>query len=665
MKLIHLLVIFFNLIALFLLSSGAKADEIFDPETFISITAKPEPSQALTSPQPVTVIKGRDLEQKRGQTVTDAIKDAPGVSAYTTGTGVSKPVIRGLTSQRVLLVSDGVRQEFQQWGDEHSALIDPLSVDRIEILRGPNSLLYGSDALGGVISFSRAPLPNMEDDAPKLAGKTQLEYFSNNKQWAGGVSLFGASGPIGYRFGVSGRDGDNFRTPDGEVFNSAAKDGNGSGTIGIRKDWGHIDANYTLVDQKVELPEGDSTETPYQKLKNNQASVHAAFPMGQGGFEALIAHQKNEREEFESSDAEESILNFITETNSLDLKAHHAPIGGFKGTFGLTHSNQDLESDKEEQLIPSFESKSLGAFLFEELSVKSLTFTAGIRGDRQQLDIKENSVLSVAAQEKNYSQITGALGAAWRVSEPLAFVVNVGRGYRTPTAFELFSNGEHEGTGRFEVGNAELKPERSLNTDVGVRYTANQIRGEIAVFRNKVSKFIYVEPTGATFDDPDTIEIEDTPIFDYTQADATLTGGEIALEAWATPWLAFNTGYDLVRGKNDATGDQLPLIPADRFKAGVKFLWGRSYFGAGAHVVRRQHRIDPNETATSGYTLWDTNAGTRIPLGDTFLSLDLSVENLGDKEYFDHLSRNKTVGILNPGRSVTIKASLPFGIVSR
>jgi len=643
-------------------------EESLESDTVITIIAKPQPSQALTSPQSVTVIDGRKLEQVRGQTAIDAIKDAPGVAAFTTGAGISKPVVRGLTSQRVLLVSDGVRQEFQQWGDEHAPQIDPFNVERVEVLRGPNSLLYGSDALGGVVAFSRPPLPDASKGASKLDGKVDANYFSNNQQSAGGLSLFGASGPFGYRFSVSGRDGDNYETPKAEVPNSAIKDFNGHGALGIRKDWGEFQVNYGHVDQKVELPEEDPIATPRQELVDDQVSLHAAVPVGGGKIEAIGAYQKNEREEFEEENAPEAILNFITKTTSLDLKAHHAPIGPLKGTVGFSANNQDLKSDKEEQLIPSYDSRVLGGYLYEELSVDEFTFSAGVRGDTQKLDIEENAVLSVAAQTKKYNQVTGAAGAVWHAAEPLAFAVNVGRGFRSPTPFELFSNGEHEGTGRFEVGDPDLKPERSLNVDVATRYSTKRIKGEFAVFRNKISRFIFIQPTGGTFVDPDTGDT--LPIFAYTQADATLTGGELSVEAMVTDWLVLNAGYDVVRGKNDQTDNDLPLIPADRFRGGVKLqcrrlgsIFERPYIAAGAKVYKEQDRVDPNETVTPGYTLWDMSAGTEIKVADSHLNLDIGVENLGDKEYFDHLSRNKTVGILSPGRNIYVKASLPFGVV--
>lgn len=648
--------------------------DTLESDSVITITAKPYASEALTSPQSVTVIEGRKLEQLRGQTVGDAIKDAPGVSSYSTGPGISKPVIRGLTSQRVLIVEDGVRKEFQQWGDEHGPQIDPMNVERVEILRGPNSLLYGSDALGGVIAFSRAELPDSSQGAPKLAGKASFDYFSNNKQSAGALSLFGASGPVGYRFGVSGRDTDNFKTPIAEVPNTAASDLNGNGALGLKGDWGNVDVDYGHVKQKVQLAEDDPLATPHQRLSDDHVTLHANVPVGSAKFEAIGGFQKSRREEFESSDATEQALNLLTKTSTLEFKAHHAPLGPVKGTIGVSAVDQDFETLGLEPLVPSYEQKALGGYIYEELPVGKLTFNAGLRGDTQKYDIEENTDLAVAAQTRKYNQTTGAIGAVWHAAEPLAFALNVGRGYRAPVPFELFVHGEHEGTGRFEIGDANLKPEKSTNIDLATRVSTKRIKGEVAVFRNKISDYIFAQPLDPALP-PDAANDDGfgahvLPEFQVVQADAILTGGEISLEALATEWLVLSAGYDVVRGKNDQTDQDLPLIPADRFRGGVKFqckkmggVFDRSYIGAGARVYRKQDRIDPNETVTPGYTLWDMTAGTEIKVADSHLSLDIGVENLGDKEYVDHLSRNKTIGILNPGRNIFVKASMPFGIV--
>jgi iron complex outermembrane receptor protein len=256
----------------------------------------------------------------------------------------------------------------------------------------------------------------------------------------------------------------------------------------------------------------------------------------------------------------------------------------------------------------------------------------------------------------------------------LAFALNVGQGYRAPVPFELFVHGEHEGTGRFEIGDPNLKPEKSTNVDLATRVSTKRIKGEVAVFRNKITDYIFAQPLDPALP-PDPANDDGSgghilPEFQNVQANAVLTGGEISVEGLVTDWLVLNAGYDVVRGKNDQTDQDLPLIPADRFKAGVRFqskqmggVFDRSYIGGGARVYRKQDRVDPNETVTPGYTLWDVSAGTEIKVADSHLNLDIGVENLGDKEYVDHLSRNKTIGILNPGRNIFVKASMPFGIV--
>jgi iron complex outermembrane receptor protein len=417
------------------------------------------------------------------------------------------------------------------------------------------------------------------------------------------------------------------------------------------------------------LAEEDPLETPHQRLSDDHVTLHANIPVGTAKFEAIGGFQKSRREEFESADTPEGeqALNLLTKTSTLDLKAHHPALGLLKGTIGVSAVDQDFETLGLEALIPSYQQKALGGYIYEELPIGKLTFNAGLRGDTQKYDIEENTDLAIEAQTRKYNQTTGAVGAVWHAAEPLAFAVNVGRGYRAPVPFELFVHGEHEGTGRFEIGDPNLKPEKSTNVDLATRYASKRIKGEVAVFRNKISDYIFAQPLGTT-SDPDNVDL--LPEFQMTQANAILTGGEISLEALATEWLVLNAAYDVVRGKNDQTDEDLPLIPADRFKAGVRFqtkqlgsLFDRSYIGGGARVYRKQDRVDPNETVTPGYTLWDVSAGTEIKVAESHLNLDIGIENIGDKEYVDHLSRNKNVGILNPGRNIFVKASMPFGLV--
>ncbi|MGH7456730.1 MAG: TonB-dependent receptor, partial [bacterium] len=226
-----------------------------------------------------------------------------------------------------------------------------------------------------------------------------------------------------------------------------------------------------------------------------------------------------------------------------------------------------------------------------------------------------------------------------------------------------FVNGVHEGTVRYDIGDSTLKPEASLNLDLSVRYATARVQGEITGFHNRINRFIFASPTG---------EIEPVSGFDkyqLKQADATLLGAELSLQAQAATWLILEGGANFVRGTNDKTEQPLPLIPANRFKLGAritKAAWGKlanPYVAVSTKMVNAQNRIEVFETKTNGYTLFDVGIGAEIPLGPDKINFDFAVENLFDKAYRDHLSRYKEYA-LNPGRTITLKASLPFTVVN-
>jgi iron complex outermembrane recepter protein len=630
----------------------------------VTVTATPQPTDALTTPQAVSVLEGAQLNQLRGQTVIQSLAKSPGVSLYTTGAGIAKPVIRGLTSQRVLVVTDGVRQEGQQWGDEHGPEIDAFDVDRIEVVRGPNSVLYGSDALGGVINIIKAEIPSASAGAPQLGGNFLLNGFSNNNQGAGALSLYGASGIWGYRANLSLRDGSDIRTPDGKLFNSGGNEHNGSGMLGVQGNWGSVSTDYSRFNEKLQIhedPAEDPEATPFQKIQHDKVHLHADFPFPALRLEVNGGWQQNHRREFEEKDAIDPSLNLVLKTTSLEVKAHHQPLGSTFGTIGLSLLHQKNETLGEEKLIPAYTTTNVAGFIYEETHIQALNLSAGLRYDTRNLEVTANEDLGVTAQTRDYHAVTGTAGAVWRVAEPLAFALNVGRGWRSPVAYELFVNGVHEGTVRFDIGDSTLQPETSLNFDLSARFATARVQGEITGFHNRINRFIFASPTGGV--DPES----GFDKYQLKQADATLLGAELSLQAQAANWLILEGGADFVRGTNDQTEQPLPLMPANHFRLGARLTgaaWGKlanPYVSFGTKAVLAQNRIETYETKADGYTLFDLGAGAEIPFGVQKVSVDLAVDNLFDKAYRDHLSRYKAYA-LNPGRNFTLKASVPFTV---
>lgn len=668
----------------------ALSDEWIQLPTLV-LTASSLAREALDAPQSVTVLEGRELDRARAQTVVETVAQSPGVNAQTLGAGIAKPVIRGLTSQRSAVVVDGVKDETHQWGDEHGPLVDAMDAEKIEVLRGPQSLLYGSDALGGVLHVVKKPLPSAEAGDPRLGGRVTLNAFSGNSQGAAHLGLEGASGVVGYRGHVTVRKAGDIKTPadtrglvlpeqGGTLKNSGAEEMNGGGTVGVSGLWGSVAADYSRFDEELEIHEDPAAEpdaTPYQKLGRDSIGLRGAFNAPFARLEARVNHQKNQRREFEEANASEPALNLVLKTLTGGLLAHHAPVplGGhahLAGTIGLEVQDQKNETLGEEVLIPGYAQDNVAAFINEEVRLGRLALLAGIRTDRRTLDVEENTAIGVSPQTRKYDAVTGAGGAVVRLTESLSVAGHLGRGWRAPVVFELFANGEHEGTGRFEQGNPDLGVETSINADASLRWYSRRFQAEATVFRNRIKDYIYAFDTGTFDPGEDGIDDggagDDLPIFRNTQADATLRGAEISAEWRVLSGLTLEGGFDLVRGTNDETGTPLPRVPAQRLMAGLRFSpesWGVLKHPYGGIKVRRaaaQKRVDLNESPSRAYTVWGLSLGTEIPFGAYELSVDAGVDNLADRAYTDHLSLFREEA-LNPGRSAWVKLSMPFTLL--
>ncbi|XDD51087.1 TonB-dependent receptor [Leptospira sp. WS92.C1] len=667
-------------------------------EFAINVTAKSTISDFLTSPQPITVLSGRQLDRQRGETAMSAINNTPGVSNLTTGAGTSKPIIRGLTGQRVLVMTDGVRQEEQQFGDDHTVELDAFNIQKIEIIRGPGSLLYGSDALGGVVNVIRDKAPLSGEGVPKLAGIFNSNSYSNNKQDAGNFAIYGNINGFGYRASANTRKAGRITTPNGTIPNTGMIEKNQNVSIGLDGKWGNFYMDSFRREQIQDLfdnPNENPSATVYQKLLHEKSHFHSFLILPAGNLELDVSYQRNNRREIESknrilpikdtlldnsiSDFEKAFqyyqatvrdkhqgLNLYLDTATADAKFHHKPIFNIlKGTVGISGFQQTNKTIGSEPLIPSYGIINVAAYFLEELKLGSVTLSAGIRNDKRSTDIRNNATLGINEQTKNYYATTGSTSLVWRIDKSFSTILNYGRGFRAPTPFELFSNGVHEGTGRFEIGKNELKPEYSNNLDFSLRYASSRIQAEISVFRNHVQNFIYSSSIAEI--DPDS----GLPKFQYKQGEAILRGGEFSLQAEVTKKLILSGGIDIVHARNQNDTNPLPRTTPNRARAGLRWtedsIWGikNFYVSINERFYDSQYRVDPKETPTKGYHLTDIGLGFELPnFGDGTSKpvLDLSVQNAFNVSYVDHLSRYKEYA-LNPGVNAILKISFPFTVI--
>jgi len=645
----------------------------------VTVTARAQASDVLDTPQSVAVVDERVLARASAATPMDALDGVAGVRLLRTGPGVAKPVVRGLTAQRVLVVADGVRQEGQGWGDEHGPEIGSADVDRIEVVRGPSSLLYGSDALGGVV---QTDTDNLFTAHAALAGRVAVGAATGTPLGAADVRVGGRTGSTVYeaRVGVvgSGQVG----TPAGLVPNTALRQGSAMLRLGQRLgaatllgEVGRYDAEIALFEPEL-LEEGAAGEggrftisDPHQRVTHDRATLRLNLPAAPGRLEVVTALQQNRRREFEGAEeaaprgvAAEPALYLRLTTGTVDARFHHRPVARVYGTVGVSGLWQRNETLAEETLIPGARTLNGALYAAETAVFGPLTLDAGLRVDGRRLDVEATPALGVAAGSRTYGAVTGAVGAAWRVRPGLSVAANVGRAFRAPALIELYGDGVHEGTVRYERGDAALRPETALALDGTLRWLTAAVSAEASVFVNRVDQYIFPRATGE--------EVDGFAVYRYTQADARLAGAEASLDVHPAVLRGFGLGLsaDATRGTNRATGEPLPFVPPARLAAVLEYRADR--LGALRDVEVRlgptfnasQDRPElPEERPTAAYVVWDASVAAAVALpGGATLRPTLAVDNLTDAAYVDPLSRFRPFGVQAPGRTVRLRLAVEF-----
>lgn len=643
----------------------------------VTVTARASASDVLSTPQSVAVVDAQALARNGGGTPFDALDEVAGVRLLRTGPAIAKPVIRGLTSQRVLVVRDGVRQEGQGWGDEHGPEVGQADVDRIEVVRGPSSLLYGSDALGGVVQTVQRDL---FEDARPVSGEARVSGLTVSQQTDASLRLGGTAGRWGYEGRVGGLRAGLVRTPEGLVANTAQQGTTAGGRVGYRLgERGRLVAEGGLFRQEIGLFEPDEEAGdpvgsgpppgrfdiggPYQRVAHDRAALRLDTPLG--GFvqrvEAVGALQQNRRREFE--DGDEAALSLRLTTATADVRLHHRPVGPVFGTLGVSGFRQRNETLADETLIPGGTTLNGAVYAAEQLVLRTVTLDAGARFDARHLDVEASEDLGVPAQTRSYTALTGAVGAAWQPRSDLSLSANVGRAFRAPVLQELFGNGVHEGTLRFERGDAALRPETSLALDVVGRYLSPHVYAEVSAFANRIGGYITPRATGET-DAESGFEV-----YDFTQADARLVGAEGRLDVHphALHGLGLHLQGDVTSGRDLGTDEPLPFVPPARARVAVEYevdaLGPARDVEArfGPTVVAAQRRPDvAGEVPTDAYVTWDASLAARFALGAATVSPVLAADNLFDAQYVDPLSRYRAFGVPAPGRSVRLAVRVVF-----
>ncbi len=665
----------------------------------VTVTGERDLTGELTgSSQSVLVLPLSELEERRGQTVGETLESLPGVSTLTTGPAVSKPVLRGVHSARVLVLNAGITQEGQQWGGDHAPEIDPFSPARIEVLKGAAGVQYGAGAIGGVIRIEPPELPTR----PGMGGRINTNLFSNNRQGAGSLLLQGALRRLGglkWRVQGSLRRAGDAHAPVHVIRNSGFDERDYSMALGYTSDRVDTEAYFShfgtwigifkgahignTTDLRRTIERGDPTivgsftyeiDNPRQRVDHDLLSVRSLIRFeGKGNLELRYGQQYNRREEWDSHARSGGVarpgFSQGLQTHSGDAIFQHRNFGNWYGKVGVSGMRQENRRFSTGFLIPDFLAYSAGVFALESWTKGKTTVETGLRYDYRWMEIYSNTgrraTEIVDGGIFTYRNMTGVLGLIYELTPDMAVAANIGRAWRPPGVNELYSHGVHHGTAQFEIGDKELDTESSLNTDLTLRYQGDRGRGELGFFRSHYSNYISLLPA-----DDLVLTIRGAfPKFTYVQSDALIQGFDGYLEYELTPYIDTHLSTSFVRGRNTAESQPLYQMPSTRFIAGLSLhlptggrLLDAGIGFEGRFVMRQSNFPEGIDYADppAGYNLFDLDLHAEIAVADQPVRVQFGVRNLFNQRYRDYLSRFRYF-IDNPGRNVTFGLSIPFG----
>ena len=705
----------------------------------VVVTGTLRATEITRNPVPMVTLSKKDLQQNLSTNIIDAITKLPGVSAVTTGPNVSKPFIHGLGYNRVLTLFDGVRQEGQQWGDEHGVEVDENAVDRIEIIKGPASLTYGSDALAGVVNL--LPAPPVPSGTVK--GLAETYYETNN-------GLIGASAVLngnknGFVWGgvISHKQATNYQNrSDGRVYGTSFNETDFSGYAGLNKKWGYSDLNFSVFNDLQEIPDGsrDSVTRKFTKqiteadtfrpiVPNSELNSYKItvlhqlvqhyrlyssnnFILGKSKLGVILGYQENIRREF-SHPQFPAIpgLYLDLKTFTYDIKYSIPESKGWETTIGINGMYQRNINKGTEFIIPDYSQFDAGPFILVTKTLNKLDISAGVRYDirifkNDQMFTRPNPITGFDMQlnlpdtanaahpfnsfNHTFSGVSASFGATYKITKRLLVKSNIARGFRAPNIAEISANGVHPGTLIYQIGNTSFKPEFSLQEDLGISYRWDHISGDIDIFNNNISNYIFNQKL-LNHSGGDSVIIKGNQSFKFQQAKAQIYGWEANLDIHPYDWLHFENSisvtYALNKGGNGIhvtdSSKYLPLIPPlhtnTELRANIlkKFKHFSSvFFKIGMEYFATQNRIysaDNTETPTPGYVLYNAGIGADITnnKGKVLFSFNIVGNNITDVSYQSNLSRLKYFeeypnnptgrsGIYDMGRNISFKIIVPF-----
>jgi iron complex outermembrane receptor protein len=655
---------------------GKPMDLAVDPELHFSevISVSPDARSQFEAYQPTSVLSGQDLGKKLEMSIGDTLQNEPGVAVRSFGPATTRPVIRGLGGDRVLILQDGQRTgDLSMQSADHAVTVNPAAAQRIEVVRGPATLLYGSNAIGGLVNvitdqILTAPLRG-------ATGSATFDAGSAAKEGGGAADVRVGNGRFALVAGGGGRRSGDVDTPEGEVPNSQSRSGFGSLGLSWTGGKGYVGGSYGYDDTKLGLPvvEGGILQSTPRK---HSVTVRAGAHDLTGAFDAFRATTTVRRYKHEELEGDEVGTAFKNDTTEFELIGNHRAFGRLKGSVGGWVLGRAFDAVGAEALSPAVDQRGFAAFLYEEVTWPHVTFQFGGRVDRTNYE-------PLGEGNRDFTSGSGSAGLLFRpaaADDQVTIAVSVARAARNPALEELFYFGPHPGNFAFEVGNPNLNPEHAFGFDLALRWRGARASGEVTYFRNDVRDFVFTAPLtaedfearldefaarfpgrgiGEEEEGGAEEEEEEFPIIEYVGADSLLQGIEAHADFAVTPRLIVEVGADYVRGTVQRTDEPLPRIPAVRFRGGLRYQYNAFQAGGEVAATAKQDRVFSTESETAAYQTLRLFAAYTFGAGAVAHTITARLDNATNELYRNHLSLIKDL-VTEMGRNFKLLYNVRF-----
>lgn len=673
------------------------------PESFhlheTVITHQKNVDDPTFSNQHKQVLTTSQIEAKRGQNIAELLSEVNGVTQLNSGPNIAKPVIRGLHSNRLVMLNAGVRQEGQQWGAEHGPEIDPFIANRIEVIKGASAVEFGADAIGGVVRIS----PRDYRRERGIGGELSLNGYSNNRQGAGSLLVEGThlnQEKFSWRIQGSLRKAGDSKSSSYIISNTGFEEQNAS--VALKYGWskwtselyyshyrsklgifigahmGNVDDLTAALGRDKPLVINSFTYNiarPYQQVQHDLLSSKFSYLHDGGKFVIQLSAQQNQRQEYDTDRPFNQALrnrpafDLTLRSLSTDIKWEHKPLKRYKGKIGLSWMVQDNTADGVSFIIPDFNANTVGVFLMEKKETEKWTFEAGVRYDFRWLDAKSNRRFNELNEQRNFQSINGIVSAVRILPKNWLWITTLSSGWRAPSINELYSNGLHTASATYEKGNSSLAPEQSFMFDMTLKKQVDYLSAEVSLYNNFIGNYIYQRPDLAP-----TLTIRGAfPTMVFTQTNANLFGVDAGFTYTWFNHLQTGLNGSYLHAQDLSESEPLLYVPANRVRLSLGYLYKQFAFTRNGlfeiklNAVARQYRytdgvdyINPPE----GYLLTSVHYAFEWPIGKQQVKVSAGINNLFNTAYRDYLSRFRYFTD-DTGINFILRLTIPFQLITK